>query len=100
MKTQLLHVVGTVEKHGFQFPSNGKAHENEIHKNCLPFCAPLFQFPSNGKAHENFGDIADAEFQSFKFQFPSNGKAHENSESVIVTTSKKYVSIPFKRESA
>ena len=44
----------------FQFPSNGKARVNQIHRFC---CVPdrWFQFPSNGKARVNDALRKDAQ---------------------------------------
>ena len=110
----------------FQFPSNGKAHENigtidiiegaavwsfnslQTGKRMKTAYSAIavdvdfaFQFPSNGKAHENTSVPTTHPSQPMpKFQFPSNGKAHENSISTRLTENAISVSIPFKRESA
>ena len=87
----------------FQFPSNGKAHSDNVEEFEFFVCYYRFQFPSNGKAHSDDFDVEDVSgndrplvsipfkregsfgrscyrhgLQRKKFPFPSNGKAHSD----------------------
>ena len=60
-----------------------------------------FQFPSNGKVHRKFKSPSLPQAAPGEFQFPSNGKVHRKCVNKINRCSQaRYVSIPFKRESA